>query len=284
MPDPLYIVARRALLDALEALGQHRDALILVGAQAIYIHTGEGDLAVAPYTTDADVVIEPAALREEPRIGDAMRGAGFERGPQVGSWLCVRQVGKMEVTVPVDLLVPEAVGGAGRRGARLGEHGKDVARKARGLEPSLIDHDRRVLGALEEGDARTFEVRVAGPSALLVAKLHKLADRTDEADVKRLKDKDALDVLRLLRGIPMATLIDGLRRLRDEPLCAVVTREALENVGRLFSRRAAAGSQMAVRATAGLEESDRDRAVVRGTHERTAAGACVIRDVRCRRE
>ena len=32
MPDPLYVVARRALLDALEALGDRRAALILVGA------------------------------------------------------------------------------------------------------------------------------------------------------------------------------------------------------------------------------------------------------------
>jgi hypothetical protein len=39
-PDPLYILARAALLDALEALGAQREAAILVGAQAIYLHTG----------------------------------------------------------------------------------------------------------------------------------------------------------------------------------------------------------------------------------------------------
>jgi len=254
MPDPLYIVARRALLDALEALGEHRAALILVGAQAIYIHTGEGDLAVAPYTTDADVVIEPGVLREKPRIGDAMRQAGFERGTRVGSWLCLRRAGNMEVTVPVDLLVPEAVGGTGRRAARLGEHGKDVARKARGLEPSLIDHDRRVLGAMEDSDARTFEVRIAGPSALLIAKLHSLADRTDEPGKKRLKDKDALDVLRLLRATPMKVLVTGLGRLLGDSLCAEVTREAVEHLDRLFSTPAAPGSQMVVRATVRLED------------------------------
>jgi hypothetical protein len=36
MPDPLYVWARAALLDAVEALGAHRDAIVLVGAQAIY--------------------------------------------------------------------------------------------------------------------------------------------------------------------------------------------------------------------------------------------------------
>jgi hypothetical protein len=51
-PDPLYVNAREVLLDALEALGPHRASLILVGAQAIYLHTGEADIAVAPFTTD----------------------------------------------------------------------------------------------------------------------------------------------------------------------------------------------------------------------------------------
>ena len=36
----LLIAARSALLDALEALVEQRDALVLVGAQAIYLHTG----------------------------------------------------------------------------------------------------------------------------------------------------------------------------------------------------------------------------------------------------
>jgi hypothetical protein len=40
-PDQIYIEARRALLDALEALRQHARAVILIGAQAIYLHTGE---------------------------------------------------------------------------------------------------------------------------------------------------------------------------------------------------------------------------------------------------
>lgn len=34
-PDPLYVRARAALLDTLDALEPHLDALVLVGAQAI---------------------------------------------------------------------------------------------------------------------------------------------------------------------------------------------------------------------------------------------------------
>ena len=40
-PDPLYVAARRALLDGLEALGQQRQAAILVGAHAVYLRVGE---------------------------------------------------------------------------------------------------------------------------------------------------------------------------------------------------------------------------------------------------
>jgi hypothetical protein len=35
-----YIEARRTLLDALDALESHRDSLVLIGAQAVYLHTG----------------------------------------------------------------------------------------------------------------------------------------------------------------------------------------------------------------------------------------------------
>ena len=57
--DELYVAARCALLDALKALGPHRSAAIVVGAQAIYIRAGEADLTVAPYTTDGDIALEP---------------------------------------------------------------------------------------------------------------------------------------------------------------------------------------------------------------------------------
>jgi hypothetical protein len=39
-PDPQYVVARSVLLDALGTLGAQREAVILVGAQAVYLHTG----------------------------------------------------------------------------------------------------------------------------------------------------------------------------------------------------------------------------------------------------
>lgn len=75
--NELYVIARRVLLDGIEALGDHRDALILVGAQAIYLRVGESDLAVAPYTTDGDLAIDPRRLSDIPPLEKSLMGAGF---------------------------------------------------------------------------------------------------------------------------------------------------------------------------------------------------------------
>src|SRR5438045_3596550 len=80
-PDPAYIRARRVLVDALEALREHRTAVLLVDAQAIYLHTGESSLAVPPYTTDADLTLDPKLLADDSRLDALMRGAGFTPAP-----------------------------------------------------------------------------------------------------------------------------------------------------------------------------------------------------------
>ncbi len=133
------------LLDALDALGEQRDAVVLAGAQAIYLHTGDADIAVPAFTTDGDLVIEPSRLKDEPKLAEAMARAHFQPGLQPGSWLSVRVVDSVPTTIPIDLLVPEAVAGAGRRAARLGVHGDRAGRRARGLEGALVEHSLHVL-------------------------------------------------------------------------------------------------------------------------------------------
>jgi hypothetical protein len=252
--NTLYAVARTVLLDALEALNEQRDAVVLVGAQAIYLHTGEADIAVPAFTTDGDLVIEPSRLKDEPLLAEAMVRARFELSAQPGTWLTTREVDSVPTIIPVDLLVPEAVAGAGRRAARLGAHGDRTGRRARGLEGALVDQDVHTLRALVGDDPRAFAIRVAGPSALLVAKMHKIADRNQEPQGKRLADKDSLDVLRLLRGVEARRLADGLRRLRQEPVSAAVTGEAIPLLEELFGSNRAVGTRMAVRATERLED------------------------------
>jgi hypothetical protein len=248
-PDPLYVKAREVLLDALEALGPHRSSLVLVGAQAIYLHTGEADVAVAPFTTDADVIIDPGGLADHPIIGEALQASGFVLGDQPGQWV--------KDDARVDLMVPEAIAGAGRRGVRLGPHGNHTARKARGLEGALVDQEMREIASFQEG-GRRFELLVAGPAALLVSKLHKLAERVEEPS--RVKDKDALDILRLLRGVPTEIIAQRLRGLGQDSRSTAVTGEALQHLEHLFARPEAAGSTFASRAAEGLEPEGTIRA------------------------
>ncbi|MPY92283.1 MAG: hypothetical protein GEV08_04200 [Acidimicrobiia bacterium] len=48
-----YIEARRILLDALDALRPHLKAVVLVGAQAVYLRTAGRLERYQPFTTDA---------------------------------------------------------------------------------------------------------------------------------------------------------------------------------------------------------------------------------------
>ena len=178
-----------------------------------------------------------------------MRGAGFELDPtRIGTWATMRRIPGVphEVAVKVDLLVPEALGGGGRRGARIPPHSRYAARKARGLEAALVDRFPMLVGSLEKSDRRAIEIDVAGPAALAVAKLHKLRDRAGESD--RSSDKDALDLLRLLRATRAPEMADAMSRLRTDRLAESVTREALGFAADMFAATTSPGARMAARA------------------------------------
>jgi len=191
----LYAVARRVLLDALDALAGQRDAIVVIGAQAVYLRCGTADLPVAVYTSDADLSDDPRRLLGVPRLQEAMAGAGFTlRGEpghlQPGTWIRLERVGDEVVEMPVDLLVPEALAntGAGRRTAKLEPHDKLSARKVPGIEVATIDHDVMVVESLESTDLRRIQVGVAGPAALLVEKAYKIEDRLSDPRKSRAAD------------------------------------------------------------------------------------------------
>lgn len=246
--DPRYVAARRVLLDALGALTPHGKAVIVVGAQAVYLRTGQNDIAIAPYTTDGDLALDPSLLSDEPELERSMRDAGFQLLEQPGTWVATQRVGGEDLIVPVDLLVPEAVAPGGRRGARLETHGNRAARRAVGLEAALVDHDTMTIAALDVADRRTAAVEVAGVAALLVAKAHKIHDRVASGRVDRLSDKDAADVYRIMQTTPAEDVAATLTRLLADPISGEVTRDALTYMRELFGRRAGEGVAMAQRA------------------------------------
>ncbi len=223
---PEYVAARRVLLDALEALTDHLPSLILVGAQAVYHHTGETDLNVPLMTTDADLAIDTQGMADVPEIGAVLRGAGFVPGPSPGHWVAATDVAVDLMVVPHQARTDKA----SARAARLAPHDRLTARIARGLEPALIDHEHIAIAALEPIDDRTFDLAIAGPAALLVAKVIKISERLGQSDRQpdRLKEKDALDAFRLLQAVATADLVLGLTKHRGELNAAAVADEAVQ--------------------------------------------------------
>lgn len=252
--DPRYVAARRVLLDALLALEPHADALVIAGAQAVYLHTGDADLAVAPFTTDADLAVDPQQLAGDPLIEAAMTQAGFQLAlydghVEPGIWTTEVHVAGERLLIPVDLIVPEgAASGGGRRGARLGVHGRRAARRATGLEATLIDHAPMTIGALEPVDPRSLTANVAGAAALLVAKAHKIHDRIQSGRSDRVDDKDAADVLRLMQTTAPATVGATLAGLGAHPMAGRASATALDYLETLFGRRGRPGIEMAASA------------------------------------
>ncbi len=246
-PPSEYVLARRALLNALDALEEHAAGLTIVGAQAVYLHTGPATIAVPEYTTDADVAVAPDLIAKTPLIEEALGAAGFRRGHDPGRWLDTNGI-------HLDLLVPELLAGPGRRGADLGPHGRRAARRVHGLEGVLVDRELMNMGSMEAEDPRNLEVWVAGTAALIVAKTTKIQERAN--DPRRAVDKDALDVLRLLQNESAEAIADSLRQLQADDRSQASTNDAVEHLPTLFGTATAVGSMMAGRAAAPFEDPE----------------------------
>jgi hypothetical protein len=247
----LLVQARSALLDAIEALDRHRHAVIVVGAQAVYLRTGGLDVALAEATKDSDVVLDPSTLQPDPRIEEAMGAAGFfpSANGQPGSWVNPHGI-------PVDLMVPAMhTGNGSSRGGRIPPHSRRATRRARGLEAAIVDSGEMEVSALDPADGRVVRVRVAGPAALLVAKLHKIAERRDAPH--RLNDKDAHDAYRVLRAVETEVMHEAFLKLLRDDLSRDVSREALDHLEELFAGGPdALGSEMAGRAEEGVGDPE----------------------------
>jgi hypothetical protein len=258
--DALYIASRRVLLDALDALEGQRDALILVGAQAVYLRSQEARLAVAAFTADADLGIDRLRLNDLPRLEEAMRDAGFELSDQPraqpGQWFRTIRIGDKPVRIPVDLLIPELFSQTARRrrSVNLPPHDRMATRKVEGIELATVDNSVIKIPSLEPAvDPRSADIKVAGVAALLTAKAYKIHDRSDDPNPQRLSNKDAGDVIRLMRtSNPRAVgaTFSALLGHSDERICLT----AWTGLGYLkdqFGRIRGVGIQMAEQALTG---------------------------------
>lgn len=247
----VVVAARRALLDALEAMAPHLDSLILVGAQAVYLHSSEVKSPVAAYTKDADLSLDTRTLAQIPLVEVAMTEAGFAiKDPgQPGGWWSSNEV-------RVDLMVPEGIAGKGTRGVTMPPHDRRSARNTKGIEGCLVDNAVFSIGSYDQKDSRRFNVKVAGPASLIVAKVYKINDRVSNPK-RRMEDKDAHDVYRLLRAVNSEQLVQGFRVMLNDAISRDVVIEGLRFLKILFADDPTAeGSLRAGRAEYGVGQPD----------------------------
>lgn len=258
----MTIVARQVLLDGLEALAPHIDAITVVGAQAVYLRSETAAVTGAAYTSDGDLGIDPALLGEEPLIDEALTSAGFETIPedQPGLWFAHRSVDGVRYPVELDLLVGSTLA-RGRRSARIPPHSTMSARIVPGLDTCAVDRSPMVVRALDPQDLRRVEVNVAGAASLMVAKSYKIAERLAAARPDRLQDKDAGDILRLMMTAKPGAVAASFEALIVEERVATVAVQGLEYLRKLFGGARTPGVEMAVRALGGDVPETRVRAL-----------------------
>jgi hypothetical protein len=236
--DATLVAARGGLLDALDALGPHAEQVVLVGAQAVYVHTPGVITGVALFTKDADVMLIPPVAMA-PDIEGAMRAGGFTPGPQPGIW--ISGDGDREV----DLLVPGVfTANPSHRAARLAGHGPRTARLVSGIEGAIVDNAVHLVPAFATDDQRTARIKVAGPAALLVAKAFKLTDRLGDSRPERLSIKDAFDAFRLLQ-LPLDDLLEGFNRMGLSDVARPVAARGVGLIDELFRNPDGAGATLA---------------------------------------
>ncbi|MGH3854609.1 MAG: hypothetical protein ACRDR6_14150 [Pseudonocardiaceae bacterium] len=261
--EVITVVARRVLLDALEALQAQRDAITLVGAQAVHLRTAASELTTASYTSDADLGVDPEVLDDEPLLEQTMTAAGFTQGPDPGRWYRLEKIGDRIEEVVVDLMVAEKFSGSGsRRSGVIPPHSRDATRRTLGLEPAAVDYDVMAVPSLEpERDGRVLDVRVAGVAALLIAKCHKLGERVRETSQRRVVAKDAGDVVRLMLATDAGPVRQRLELLLADPRAADATRQGLDYLAELFGAPRRQGVVMAIDALSAEVDADQVRAL-----------------------
>ncbi len=217
---PEYIRARCVLLDVLELLEGQRAGLVLVGAQAVYLHAPAEQTHLYTYTLDGDLALDPDLLAESPNIGQVLIDAGYTEGQNPGTFFSPSGI-EIDFMVPDGALPPPA-----RRTAILRGQSPATARRTVGIEIALIDTALMEISSLDPTDDRRIELRVAGPAALAISKLIKIEERTSGSRRDRVVSKDAGDYLRLLRYCDAEAIGHRLRELSAVDIAAPLIERA----------------------------------------------------------
>jgi len=158
----------------------------------------------------------------------------------------------------LDLFQPRILSnrGAKSRSANLGPHGRDVLRITDGLDSALIDNSVLAISSFEAEDPRSYEMKVAGPAALIIAKTAKIGDRILRSNQKLLS-KDAHDVYRLLLATQTELLGQLFEKLLSNPISEIEARIGVDAFTQLFAKtQDAPGNRLAADAAKGIEDAD----------------------------
>ncbi len=207
------VTSRRALIDVIIGLADHREALTVLGGHAVIEVTRDVPALPPEDTTrDGDLGVTPELLGDDPTLSERMCELGYEtaRPERPGVWSPVSQRDRdVYMRDSVDLIAPMSLARDGLtsarkiRSARVGTHGKHAVSATPGTELSTLDRRLITLRAFDGGP--TVDAYVAGPTALLCAKAYKIHDRLDPAErlrnAARLRPKDYADMYRLLLAV-----------------------------------------------------------------------------------
>lgn len=214
--------SRRLLIETVIELEPFRNSLTVIGSHAVYARAeGLFEGYVFESTADADLAVNPELVGADPRIIDLMKEAGLEQAhpdrPGIYGHTGEGHIPQRTRTT-IDLIVPEAFAGRGRRSASISGQ-KNAATRAYGIELALFDRSEMTLRTLP-ADPHPLQVLVyvAGHAALLTAKAHKLKDRLADYERRpyRLRPKDSVDVGLLMLSSEPGEVAATLSRARIE--------------------------------------------------------------------
>jgi len=232
--------SRRLLIDTIRALADFSDAITVIGAHAVHVWVQDilGPIDMQA-TRDADVAVNPVLVTPDPKLLDIMGGIGVTPAlpdrPGIYGYSGESSLPLAERTT-IDLIVPEAYAGSGRRAARIAGQ-QHAAGRAVGLELTVWDRHRRTLTAVDD-PTDMVGAWVAGPAALLVAKAHKVHERLEQMVTRpdRLRPKDSGDVgLLMMASDPEEVATVMITQSSEHPEIALVVSQAARWLTEMYS-------------------------------------------------